>query len=232
MRFNCVRCFPFVLSVLLVLVAGCPTVQDLPETFDVAISATEKASAPRDSGPISLAQSSWAGFRDADPVEASSTPESTGEVAVQSEAAPGPYGGLLNGGILERPPVGEQIFVVDFGDAGQMTAIHENLYFLPQYYGTEVPVGGTWSPSTLPFASFRSASYGVEQDDRYGLAVVVQVRLGNIPVGRAIIYSWGTLGADRLEGKFGYLLDFTEGIGQFLLMTGGDQYPFHADRQP
>ncbi len=203
---------------VLILPAGCPTATAPPDTFDVAVSATDKRSVARDTGPAELANSTWALFRKADPDESTTA----------SDSAPGPYGGLLNGGLLARPPAGTQMFVADFGDVGQLTTIRENLYFLADIYGTEIPVGGSWSGSSIPGLEFRSASYGLQLGDTFGLAIVVNVRLNQTFVGRAIIYSWGTIASNEIDGTFGYLLDFSDGIGGLFLETGGDQYPFLA----
>ncbi|MCA9244769.1 MAG: hypothetical protein KDA32_12475 [Phycisphaerales bacterium] len=200
---------------------GCPLVSDLPDRFDVAISTAETREAAKDTGPASLAGASWRIFRKANPNETPTDP---------SSAPRGPYGGLLDGGLLERPPGGAQIFVVEFAADGPMTAVRENKFFLAEIYGTEVPVGADWTPTVLPLVSYRSASYGVQVGERFGLAVVVQVRLGFSFVGRAVLYAWGTGDADRLEGMFGYLLDFTGGLGEALLGARGDQYEFFAER--
>lgn len=208
-----------IVSALCLALVGC-AVPELPENLDVAISSTDSESAPRDSGPMAAANNSWKAFRKAD------------DSGNTKQALPGPYGGLLDGGILERPPVDGQIFVVDFGDDGAMTGIHENKYFLPEVYGSDVPVGGEWSPSTVPFVRFRSASYGTSLDDRFGMAVIVHVKFVDIYIGRAVIYAWGTIADDRIDGTLGYLLDFTGGIGGFAFNAGGDQYPFYAERVP
>ncbi len=208
----------FALVPLLAL-TGCPPVGDLPDTVEVFFSAAERQEAARDSGPSGLANSSWRVIRKAgaDESEPSSVP-------------PGPYGGLLNGGILQRPPAGEQIFIIDLGADGEMTRARENQYFLADIYGRDVPIGDDWSPTVLPLTSFRSASYGVQIGDRIGLAVEVQVRFGGAYVGRAVLYTWGTLNGDRIDGVFGYLLDFEGGLGAALLMSGGDQYDIFAER--
>ncbi|MBI2435500.1 MAG: hypothetical protein HYV26_21820 [Candidatus Hydrogenedentes bacterium] len=198
-----------VLAVL--ALSGCP-LPEFPDAFDVAITGTEKHSAPRDTGPPTAANATWQAFRAPDP----------------PKALPGPYGGLLNGGILERPPVDAQIFIADFGPNGAITMVHENEYLLPSVYGREIPIGGDWQGATVPFMHFRTACFGLEMDGRYGVAIVVHVRLANQYVGRAIIYSWGTIGEERIDGTFGYLLDFTGGLADILLNSGGDQYPFYA----
>ncbi len=110
-----------------------------------------------------------------------------------------------------------------------MTEVAENKYFLAKIYGTMVPVGGSWTSSTLPGVAYRSASFGLELDDRFGVAVVVHVRFGNFFLGRAVLYSWGTIADDVIEGQFGYLLDFTDGIVRFL-GTVADQYPVKGNR--
>jgi len=211
-----------VLPLLILALPGCPPVAALPETFDVAITAAEKRPAEKDTGPASFADSRWRAFRKADP----------DEDAALSELRPGPYGGLLGGGALQRPPAEGQIFIVEFGDNGRMTGVSENLYFLSKIYGQDVPVGGSWVPTGLPGVTFRSASYGMEDGNRYGLAVVVQVGLNGAYVGRAVLYTWGTRDGDRIDGQFGYLLDFEGGLGSALLSTVGDQYEFFAERIP
>ncbi len=209
-------------TVLFIAMAGCPSpaIPELPDTFDVNISATEKAPAPKNSGPPDLANSSWAAFRKPGPDE----PDTT------VEPPPGPYGGLLNG-VLPRPPADQQFFIVEFGDAGQMTRITGNQYFLPDIYGSEVVISEEWTPTPVPSLLFRSAAYGLQDDSRYGLATIVQVQAAGAYVGRAIIYSWGTLGELRIDGTFGYLLDFEGGTGGAIFPTGGDQYPFYAEKK-
>ena len=54
----------------------------------------------------------------------------------------------------------------------------------------------------------------------------------SVMVGRAVTYAWGSGNADRIDGQFGYLLDFSKGLGGLLLDSGGDQYPFYLIRQP
>jgi hypothetical protein len=199
------------------MLTGCG-VPDLPESLDVAVSGTERQAAPPGSGPAQLANSSWSLFRKAD------------DVYTKGGDPAGPYGGLLNGGLLERPPVDQQMFLVDFGQNGEITAVNENLYFLPRIYGEDLPIGEEWIPTSPPIAKFRSASYGVQDGNRFGNAVVVQVRSGPIFMGRAILYSWGTIDGDRIDGTFGYLLDFSDGAAGIVLNSGGDQYPFYATR--
>lgn len=218
---------PGILATLsLALLGGCPFVPDLPAEFEVALTAAEKQTAAQGSGPGLLAGTSWAAFRGPDPSAASSQLDA----AATGDAAPGPYGGLLDGGVLERPPVDVQMFRVHFGDNGRVTHISENRHFLPEIYGDEIAVGADWRATTLPAVQYRSATYGLAVGDQIGLAILAEVRFGQMFVGQALLYSWGKLSGDRIDGQFGYLLDFTDGIGQVLLSTSADQYPFYATR--
>lgn len=195
---------------------GCQPLE-LPDSFEVAISGTQKLTGIKGAGIADAANGTWTGRRGPD-------------AKSDGKAAPGPYGGLLNGGILERPPVEGQIFVADFNSEGGIIEIRENKYFLPQVYGETLEIGSDWARSRVPFIRFKSASYGVQQEDKYGLAVLVHVRLGPFYVGRAIIYSWGTSDPTLVSGQFGYLLDFEKGLADLLLDSGGDQYGFNATR--
>lgn len=222
MRKNSARPIPcFVLAALTLALVGCG-VPDLPETLDVALSATEKLNAPRNSGPASLADTSWSARGKADPAASS---------GAKGIPQTGPYGGLLTGGLLPRPAPDEQMFLADFGSEGQVAGIRENTYLLPRIYGVEVPVTEEWTKTSIPLLSFRSASYGLESDDRYGFAILVQVKAGPIFVGRAFLYSWGQAAEERIDGTFGYLFDFTEGIGGLVLDSNGGQFPFYALRE-
>jgi len=196
---------------------GCVPFPALPEALDVAVSATEVAPAPIHSGPPGFSNAVWSLSRTGDPAE------------VSGEPPPGPYGGLLSGSPLARPPVGERIFKVQFDADGAMELVTENRYFLAEFYGATVPVREGWWPTTLPGVDFRSASYGLEVGDRFALAVLVQVRLGPSYVGRAILYSWGQAEGDHLSGTFGYLLDFDGGLLAALGQIA-DQYPVAGER--
>lgn len=210
-----------ILCGLLVASAACNAVPDLPDSVDVATTNIDRSNAPADTGPSSLADSSWSLARVADP----DNPDDE-----EAEAAPpGPYGGILSGDALARPPVGERIFVVRFGPNGEMVEVTENRFFLTEVYGMTVPVGGEWSSAAIPGIFFRSASFGVQAGDRFGIAVQVQVRFGDVFLGRAILYAWGTVAGDMLTGQFGYLLDFTDGAAPFL-GTIADQYPVEGQR--
>lgn len=204
------------------LTAGCGGVPTLPDTFEVATSATEKSEAQKGTGPAGLANSTWSLTRAADPNDPT-------DGDVEDTTPRGPYGGLLSGDALDRPPVGEQIFLVEFGDQGQMVRAGENRFFLPRFYGSDVPIGSQWRGTTLPGVLFNSASYGLEVGGRFGVAVIVHVRFGNLYLGRAILYSWGVQTGDTLTGTFGYLLDFTDGVVAGL-GTIADQYPVTGQR--
>ena len=203
-------------------VVGCGFVPSLPASFEVATSATEKTEVEAGTGPVGLANSTWSLVRKADPADADA------EIPAPSKP-PGPYGGILSGRGLERPPVGERVFLVRFGANGEMTEAAENRFFLANIYGSIVSIGGEWTASTIPGIAFRSESYGLQIIDRFGVAVVVHVRFGNFFLGRAVLYSWGTIADDVIEGQFGYLLDFTDGVVRFL-GTVADQYPVEGTR--
>lgn len=216
---NRIRIFGLISLLAAVLVMGCGGVPGLPESFDVATSATEKSEADKGTGPAGLADSTWTLTRLPDP-----------EGAEGSDEQPrGPYGGLLSGDALKRPPVGEPIFVVAFGDAGQMVLVSGNRFFLPQFYGSEINISENWHRTTLPGVQYSSASYGLEVGGRFGLAVIVHVRFGNFFLGRAVLYAWGTRIEDQITGTFGYLLDFTDGVVRGL-GTIADQYPIEGAR--
>lgn len=202
-----------------VFVVGCGGVPGLPESFDVATSATEKSEADKGTGPAGLADSTWTLTRLPDP-DGTEGPD---------EQPRGPYGGLLSGDALKRPPVGEPIFVVAFGDAGQMVRVSGNRFFLPQFYGSEINISENWHRTTLLGVQYSSGSYGLEVGGRFGLAVIVHVRFGNFFLGRAVLYSWGTRNEDQITGTFGYLLDFTDGVVRGL-GTIADQYPIEGIR--
>ncbi len=206
----------------LTTIAGCGFVPPLPDSFDVATSASVRTSTDAGTGSPSFINSVWSLNRKPEPT--------TADAEIDASATPrGPYGGLLNGQGLERPPVGERIFLVRFGSAGEMVEVSENRYFLSKIYGSTVPVGGEWTGTVLPGVSFNSETYGLEADGRFGVATVVNVRFSGFFLGRAILYSWGTIVVDRIDGQFGYLLDFTEGIVSFL-QTVADQYPVEGQR--
>ncbi|MBI5863037.1 MAG: hypothetical protein HZB38_00720 [Planctomycetes bacterium] len=208
--------------IMFLTLVGCTSVPDLPDSADVATSAAASTSASRDTGPAGLASSTWSLTRKDDPAAAQT-------VAEDGIAPPGPYGGILSGQGLERPPVGQQIFRVEFGPNGQMLRVSDNRYFLANIYGADIPVGETWTAATLPGVAYRSASFGLQVGDRFGVAVFVQVRFGAIYLGRAVLYSWGTVNGDQLDGQFGYLLDFSDGLLAALGQVA-DQYPASGER--
>jgi len=211
----------FVLMVgSMVHAGGCATVPEFPGSLDVAVSAAATLTGERNTGPAVLASSTWSLTRRADPND----PEDKGDTGLA-----GTYGGIFSGDGLERPPVGERIFLVRFGPGGEMVEVTENRFFLADIYGDTVPVGGEWADSSLPGVSYRSASYGVQIGDRFGIAVIVHVRFLETFLGQAILYAWGTVADDTIDGQFGYVLDFTDGAVSFL-GTVADQYPIDGQR--
>ncbi|MBL8877721.1 MAG: hypothetical protein JNG88_01275 [Phycisphaerales bacterium] len=203
------------------LAAGCAPTFELPASFDVATTASEKTSASAGSGVPLLANSTWSLAR-VDNGSDSAT-------AMSGDQPAGPYGGILNGDALERPPIGERIFLIELGAAGEMVRVTENRFFLAEIYGEEVPIDGEWAGTVLPGVSFRSATFGVGVGSRYGFAVVVHVRFGEIFLGSAVLYSWGTISDGALTGQLGYLLDFTRGAVP-ALGTIADQYAISGQR--
>lgn len=202
--------------------AGCFRAPATPQTLEVVLPDDARQEAEAGTGPQSLAGGTWVGFRKPDPDE---------PPPAESTPPPGPYGGLLDGGILDRPPADEPMFRVVFAADGRVTGIHDNQYFLADIYGSTLAVDGTVYSTTIPGIAFSAQSFGVSVEDAFGVAILVDVRFVGLPVGRAVIYSWGRGDAQRVDGQFGYLLDFSGGLGDLLLDTNGDQYPFYATRQ-
>lgn len=198
---------------------GCGGVPGLPTSLEVATSTMDTTEAAAGSGVAGLADSVWSIERVADPAQHGDADPPTS----------GPYGGLLTGERLARPPVGERIFLIEFGPVGEFVEVRENRFFLPRIYGDTVEVGGDWAATTFGGVSFRSEPYGVEVGERFGMAVVVNVRFGNFFLGRATLYAWGTQADDQLAGTFGYVIDFTEGVVAFL-GSRADQYPITGER--
>lgn len=203
------------------VVCGC-SVPDLPGSFEVALPAGVSQVAQRGSALPAAAGVAWQAFRKADPAP----------TATVDKATPGPYGGLLDGGFLERPPVDGQIFIAEFDEEGRVVATRENKYLLPEVYGEDIRIGGDWQPARIPLLDFKTAEYSVQVDDKYGIAILVHVRFGPLYVGRAIIYSWGTVLDQGADGQFGYRLDFENGLAGLILESTGDQYPFYATEVP
>jgi len=192
----------------------------IPETLDVVLPAGQVHPAARDTGPALLADSGWELFRTEDPDNPGDEPA----------GGPGPYGGLLEGGVLNRPPVGEKIARVTFDASGRLVQVQENRYLLPEVYGRTITIDGTAGATALPGLTFRSASFGLSINDQFGVVVYVDVRAFGARVGHAIIYAWGTRREDRIDGIFGYRLDFSNGLADLVLDSAGDQYPVEALR--
>jgi hypothetical protein len=203
-------------------VAGCFGPPAPPGVFDVVLPGGAKQEVAAHTGPEMLAGGSWSGFRKAGGTE---------QAEFESNPVAGPYGTLLNGGSLTRPPVDWQIAVIDVAEDGRVTMIRENDYLLSGIYGDSSVVDGTSQSTTIFGLTYALTSFGVTVDDAIGVAVVSDVRFIGLPVGRAVIYAWGTGSTDRVDGQFGYLYDFSEGIGGLFFASGGDQYPFYLIRQ-
>lgn len=230
--------------------AGCGALPPLPETVSLPISETETVEAAIGTGPALLANSVWDITRAADSYEPRPTGYLVGRALSRAVLASRNYAAnkrprtpVLGAGLsadaaantqarldyFPRPDVGETIFVVHFGPQGEMIEVTENEYLLPRLYGTEVAIGGRWVPTPLPGVAFRSESYGLADGDRYAVAARFQVRFLACPLATALVYSFGELTGDLSEGKFGYRIDFTNGILPFLGRLQ-DEYPAMGER--
>jgi len=121
---------------------------------------------------------------------------------------------------------------VHFGDQGRATQATENAFYVPQFLGETITIDGQLQQAApLPVLSYAAASYGTEEGNRVGIALRVEVRFFGIPSAQAVVYAWGPLDGDRIEGVFGYSADITPLLA-LLLGSGADQYPVLAERKP
>lgn len=208
--------------------AGCGSLPPLPSTVTVPISHYDTVDADIGTGPLPLANSGWVLTR----AEDDDYPLGTGYLVQRGLIRAGTASRVRrdSGRIkatdaasadalrayFPRPDVGETIFVVHFGPAGEMIEVTENEYLLPRLYGTEVPIGGRWVTTPLPGVAFRSESYGLSVGNHYAVAARFQVRLFNCPLAAALVYSYGQIDGDTSDGEFGYSIDFTDGVLPFL----------------
>jgi hypothetical protein len=213
---------PIIPVAVSLLTAGCPIAPAPLDTVDVVLPGGVTQPVDAGTGPELLAGGAWAGFRKHDGNERSD---------LVADPAPGPDGSLLNGGLLARPPADTQAFILDLAADGRATRLRENAYFIPELYTSTSAIDGTFLSTTLPEMTYSLQSFGVSVDDAMGIAIVSDVRYLGMPVGMATIYAWGSGDTDRIDGQFGYLLDFSNGLGGLLFESGGDQYPFYLLRQ-
>lgn len=200
------------------LLSGCFGPPEFPEELDVVLPNDAVRTTPIDTGPESVADGVWEAFRKA-PVEG----------AESSDDEPGPYGGLLNGGILERPEPETVMFQSHFDEAGRMTLVTENAFYLPEFFGETFVIDKEFHPGATAGLSYAAASYGVTVEDEVGIAVFVQVRALGLPIGDAVVYAWGTQVENRIDGTFGYLADLG-GLARLIVGSGGDQYPVYITK--
>jgi hypothetical protein len=207
-----------ILVTLWLLSSGCFGPPEHPETLEVVLPNDVRRTAVAGSGAGIVENSTWAAFRKAEPVSE----------AVDA-GLPGPYGGLLNGGFLQRPDPDTLMYRIEFVEGGRATRVSENAFYLPALFGREFLVDGSLHPGRLVLLSYSALSFGVSDENRFGLAIPVEVRFLGIPLGRAAVYAWGTVADARLDGVFGYMADLNP-LPELLLGSGGDQYPFYALR--
>jgi hypothetical protein len=77
--------------------------------------------------------------------------------------------------------------------------------------------------------TFRSRSYGLQQGDHYAVAARFQVRFVSFLLAHATVYSYGDLATGAADGRFGYELDFTDGLLSFM-RTIDDEYSVAGER--
>lgn len=195
------------------LASGCIPTAAPPDSLDVALSATLKSTAARDSGPAVLADTTWAAYR---------KPDAPGSATIS------PYGASLGGpSILTRPEPDTVMLRVRFGPSGVAELLFDNAFYAPQIFGPQIIIDGQPHATITPFLTYATNSYGLSDGDRFGFAAPIEVWLGGLPVGTGLAYVWGTRTGDRIDGTFGYQVDVTLPNTPFG-NGGADQYPFYA----
>lgn len=211
-------------AALLLMTCGCFGPANLPTETEVVLPGDARQTATVNSGAESLASSTWEARRAADPDDADGDSDDTPR---------SPYGGLLNGGFLDRVPVDALMFRVEFNENGVATRITNNRFYLPDMFGDQLISDGQFHGTRTPGLTYAAASFAVQQDNQIGLAFPAEVRFLGLPLGMAVVYGWGTFNEDetRLDGTFGYSADLNL-IPELLLGSGADQYPFYVNRLP
>jgi len=202
---------------MILIIGGCFGPPEFPEETDVFLSQETSQRAQINSGPPSMANSEWDISRRV--------------VEGMESAEESPYGGILGGGFLDRLDPGERMVRVHFEDQGRVTRATENAFYVPQFLGETIIIDGQLQTALLPGLAYAAVSYGTENENRVGIALRVEVRFLGVPSADAVVYAWGPLDGDRIEGVFGYSADFSPLLA-LLLGSGADQYPVLAERQP
>jgi len=216
---------PLVISYIgfgVVALAGCFGPPNLPAELEVVLPNDVRRTAPADSGPELLAGQTWGFFR---------KPDADSPAGDDDSGDTGPYGGILGRGFLDRPEPDTLMFMAHFAADGHIERITDNSFYIPRLAGDDFDADGAFHAARFPGLQYASVSFGVSEEDRLGIAIAVDVRFLGLPVGTAVVYSWGTLAGDRIDGIFGYVTDF-ELAADLLLGSGGDQYPIYAEREP
>ncbi len=201
--------------------AGCFGAPDLPTELDVVLPNDVRQVAQAGSGVPLLADSSWDLFRKADEQE-------TENDAMPAES---PYGGLLGRGFLERLPPDTRMIRLTFDSAGVATGASENAFYVPDLIGDSLVFDGEFHPTRFPGVAYAAIPFAVTAGNQLGIALPVEVRFLGLQVATAVAYAWGTVDGDRIDGTFGYNVDFNL-LADLLLGSGADQYPVYALREP
>lgn len=191
---------------------GCFGPPDLPAELEVVLPNDARQTATVNSGVVAFANSTWDVFR------TDEADEPAGD-----DAPPGPYGGLINGGFLERVEPGGLVYTARFGEQGQAVEVTENVFYLPEVFGRRLIIDGEFHGTNVLGLEYAAAAFGVTRENQFGVAIPAEVRFFGITLGTAVVYSWGTLAGDEGQGIFGYQADLNP-IPDLLLGSGGDQY--------
>ncbi len=198
--------------------SGCFGPPNLPDELEVVLPNNARRTVPAGSGATAFENSTWSVF--ANPDAEGATDDSS------SAPQPGPYGGLLIGGIVALPSADTRLYDIHFGDGGRILRVSENI-ISPEFLGDEIIIDGAFHALGFPGLSTAAVSFGVSEGDQFGVAFTMDLRFLGIPVGTNLVYAWGTRTEARVDGILGVLVDFLP-LPDLFLTSGGDQFPISA----